>query len=243
MKQSFSLIVGILFVTGLSGCASLEKWTAFEDEQMQEKIEESEEAVSPESVKETLSSGVSFQQRYRQRLLDNQSSIVNRAQLASKNSKDINYFARGLMQDLVGNLQYVNGRTPIAISSFVFLDGSYEYADIVGKQLSESLMHEVHKYGIPLVDYKATDFIRVTPNGDFVLSQDFLDLDGDLPIKYVVTGTMVKHVSGYLVNARVIGLSSKAVVGTAQTILPTSVINSLISSDANKGVELMTGIQ
>ncbi|NVK25695.1 MAG: hypothetical protein HWE10_12265 [Gammaproteobacteria bacterium] len=243
MKHPLSILLSGLVVSGLSGCASFDKWTQFEEEQTEQKIEEVEMLADNPDEQLEQSSGVSFQQRYRKRLLENQSSLVNRAQKVNQNSRDINYFARGLMQDLVGNLQYVNGRTPVAISSFVFLDGSYEYADIVGKQLSESLMHEVHKFGIPLVDFKATEFIRVTPNGDFILSQDFLDLDGDLPIKYVITGTMVKHVSGYLVNARAIGLESKAVVGTAQAILPTSVVNSLISSDVSKGVELMSGVQ
>ena len=179
---------------------------------------------------------VDFQNRYRAKL----GSAENRSEVNSE-QQDINYYVRGMMQDLVGNLQYVNPKTVMAVSSFVFLDGSYEYSDIVGKQLSESFVHEIHKYGIPIVDFKTTDYIRVTPNGDFVLSKDFLDLDGDLPVKYVLTGTLVKQPTGYLVNTRVIGMKSKAIVATAQGKLPTFVINSLISSDEETGSLLISG--
>lgn len=145
------------------------------------------------------------------------------------------------MHDLVGNLQYVNASTPIAVTSFVFLDSDYEKSDLVGKQLSESFIHEVHKFGIPVLDFKTTDFIRVSPDGDFILSKDYLELSGELPIKYALTGTLVKHLAGYMVNARVIGLQSKAVVASAQGFLPSNVINSLISSNLNDGIPVTSG--
>ncbi len=189
-----------------------------------------------ESEQELQPGYVDFQNRYRAKL----GSAENRSEVNSE-QQDINYYVRGMMQELVGNLQYVNPKTVMAVSSFVFLDGSYEYSDIVGKQLSESFVHEIHKYGIPIVDFKTTDYIRVTPNGDFVLSKDFLDLDGDLPVKYVLTGTLVKQPTGYLVNTRVIGMKSKAIVATAQGKLPTFVINSLISSDEETGSLLISG--
>ena len=145
------------------------------------------------------------------------------------------------MHDLVGNLQYVNASTPMAVTSFVFLDSDYEKADLVGKQISESFIHEVHKFGIPVLDFKTTDFIRVSPAGDFILSKDYLELSGELPIKYALTGTLVKHLAGYMVNARIIGLQSKAVVASAQGFLPSNVINSLISSNLNDGIPVTSG--
>mgnify|MGYP005989842723 CR=1 FL=1 len=240
MKKILSLL---MIGSVMTGCASFEKWSEYEDQQAAEKIAELNAKTEQEDALEqsAISASKSFQNEYRTRFANQQITGSNGIGASQNDDKGINYYVRGLMQDLVSNLQYVSSKTPMAVTSFVFLDGSYEHADLVGKQVSESFIHEVHKYGIPVVDFKSTDYLRVSPNGDFVLSQDFLDLDGNLPIKYVITGTMVKHVSGYLINARVIGLKSKAVVGTAQGFLPSKVVKSLISSDINNGVPLMTG--
>lgn len=184
---------------------------------------------------ERLPSYVSFQNEYRNKAGSSASGMsknVNTAEL------DLHFYVRGMMQQLVGNMQYVSVKTAMAVTSFVFLDGSYENSDIVGKQLAESFVHEIHKHGIPVVDFKATDYIRITQNGDFLLSKDFLDLDGDLPVKYVLTGTLVKQPTGYLVNTRVIGLKSKAVVATAQGRLPVEIVNSLISNEASNRLVL-----
>ncbi|QTH65302.1 hypothetical protein J1N51_05895 [Psychrosphaera ytuae] len=160
---------------------------------------------------------------------------------STRSVKNLNYYVRTMMQDLVGNMKYVNSTTPMVVTSFVMLDSDYQHADLLGRQISESFIHEVHKYGIPVLDFKTLDFVRVTPTGDFVFSKDYLELNGDLPIKYAVAGTMVKQVSGYLVNARVIGIESKAVVASAQGFLPANVVNSLVSSGYSDGVPLMSG--
>lgn len=147
---------------------------------------------------------------------------------------NINFYMRALMQDLVSNLQYVNESTPIAVTSFVFLDGDYQKSSLLGIQMSESLMHEIHKVGIPVLDFKVTDYLRVTEHGDFISSRDHNELSPDIPIKYVVTGNLVKHQGGYLVNARVVGLSSKAVVGSAQSFIPAHVAMALLNSSPQK---------
>lgn len=211
----------------LTGCETLEAWQKIEEAKL---AAQNAPKVELETTKEP--EHLTFQSRYRDKLFANKGKTFK--------GQDVNYYVRGMMQQLVGNLQYVTSKTPMAVTSFVFLDGSYEHSDVVGKQLSESFVHEVHKYGIPVVDFKATDYIRVTQHGDFVLSKDFLDLDADLPIKYVLTGTLVKQPSGYLVNARIVGVKSKAVVATAQGKLPNSVINSLISSEEETGLLLMS---
>ncbi|TWX67488.1 hypothetical protein ESZ39_13370 [Colwellia sp. C1TZA3] len=144
--------------------------------------------------------------------------------------KNINYYVRGLMQDLVGNLQYVNTSTPVAVTSFVLLDGDYNKTNLLGNQISESLIHEIHKFGIPIIDFKTTDYIRVTQQGDFTFSRDYKELKDGLPIRYVVGGTLVKHQGGYLVNARIIGVESKAVVASAQSFIPADVTGAIMNS-------------
>jgi len=152
--------------------------------------------------------------------------------------KNINHYVRGIMQSMVENLQYVNEKTPLAVSSFVFLDDDYNDASLLGNQISESFMHELHSFGIPVIDFKATDYMRVTPSGDFVFSRDYLDLNQNQNFNYVLAGTLVNHQGGVLVNARIIGLASKAVVGTAQGFIPQSVVDALNSSYRTDGIML-----
>lgn len=145
-------------------------------------------------------------------------------------TKNINFYMRGLMQDLVSNLEYVNARTPVAVTSFVNLDGDFEHASLLGNQIAESLMHEIHKVGIPVLDYKVTDYLRVTEQGDFIMSRNFNELSENIPIRYVFTGNLVKHQGGYLVNARVVGIKSKAIVASAQSFIPASVAKAILNT-------------
>lgn len=157
-------------------------------------------------------------------------------------TNDINFYMRGLMQDLVSNLQYVNSTTPIAVTSFAFLDSDLQHTSLLGNQIAESLIHEIHKVGIPVLDFKVTDSLRITQEGDFISSRDFNDLTADIPIRYIVTGNLVKHQGGYLVNARVVGISSKAVVASAQSFIPAHVAKALLSSEPVSASEKETGL-
>ncbi|MDU0354657.1 FlgO family outer membrane protein [Paraglaciecola aquimarina] len=152
------------------------------------------------------------------------------AKLDQQNSAqyDINYYARGMMQDLMANLEYVNATTPVAVTSFVMLDSNYNEYNILGNQLAESLIHEVHKFGIPVIDYKTTGYIRVTEQGDFAFSKDYQDFSGDMPARYIVSGTMLRNADGYLVNARIIGIKSQAVVASAQSLIPYHIADPII---------------
>ncbi len=151
-------------------------------------------------------------------------------------SKNINTYARGIMQDLLTNLQYVGSRTPVAVADFVYLNSDFNKSNLVGKQLAEAFSHEVHKLGIPVVDYKLTDYIRVSPNGSLALSKDFLELSGEIPMRYVLTGTLVEDREGTIVNARIVGIESKAIVASAQGMLPREVTDTLNIEFSNDGL-------
>ncbi len=63
---------------------------------------------------------------------------------------------------MVENLQYVSEQTPLAVSSFIFLDEDYNDGSLLGNQIAESFMHELHSFGVPVIDFKTTDYMRVT---------------------------------------------------------------------------------
>lgn len=158
-------------------------------------------------------------------------------------TKHVGDYVQNMTQDLISNMEYITDKTPIGITTFALIDSDLQKTNLLGHQLSESFVHELHKFRIPVIDFKATDYIRVTQTGDFILSRDFLELDNKAPIDYILTGTMTKHQSGYLVNARILGLQSKAVVATAQMLLPFYVVDALLPSDQGMtdGVMLSQG--
>jgi len=155
--------------------------------------------------------------------------------------KNINHYVRGIMHGLVDNLQYVSNKTPIGVASFVFVDSQLDKTSILGQQISESFMHEIHQFGIPVVDYKVTDFVRVTNDGDFIFSRNVNELADRISIDYILSGTIVKHQGGYLINARIIGLESKAIVASAQGFIPNNVAEALTNFQQDSGVLLIQG--
>nr|WP_193987649.1 FlgO family outer membrane protein [Lelliottia steviae] len=157
---------------------------------------------------------------------------------AAPTRKNINHYVRGIMQDMVENLQYVNDKTPLAVSSFIYLDADYNAGSLLGNQIAESFMHELHTFGVPVIDFKTTDYMRVTPTGDFVFSRDYLELSQQQNFNYVLAGTLVNHQGGVLVNARIVGITSKAVVGSAQGFIPQSVVDALDSTNRSDGIML-----
>ena len=144
----------------------------------------------------------------------------------------INDVVKGLALQMIKSSSYVNPKTPIAVASFVNLE-DLESTNWLGNQLSESFIHELQRHGYVVVDFKATGYIRVTPEGDFVFSRDWKELPERQIIDYVVTGTMMKQETGVIVNARMIGMQSHVVVATAQSFIPDWVVSDEIARDEN----------
>lgn len=244
MRRIISCIVSI---TALTACSAINPWA-----QDMERYNNNNDLIFQGNAQASLSDDVElqslgplaasahFQNHYKQQLQANMTAS-GRGYGTNIPSKTINDYARGIMQDLVANLQNVNASTAMAVSSFVFLDGDYASSGLLGKQLAESFVHEIHKYGIPVIDFKVTESFRVSAAGDFVLSSDFLELTANLPVKYLLTGTLVKHQGGVLVNARIVGMQSKTVVASAQGFLPAKVSSALLNSELNDGIKLVKG--
>ncbi len=182
-----------------------------------------------------------FITKYRHLLQENQIRkeqliAIKQEQAAIKKNKvehenqDINFYVRRLMQDLVNNLNGVDSSTPVAVTDFVILDSDLNTTNLLGHQIAESLTHEIHKFGIPVIDFKATGYIRVTEEGDFFLTRNYEEISSGLPIRFIFTGVLTKHQRGHLVSAKVVDVQTKTLVGSAQSFIPEHVSNALISS-------------
>ena len=116
---------------------------------------------------------------------------------------------------------------PIAVASFVNFDSTLNRTNVLGNQLAESFIHELQQFHLPVIDYKLTGAIRITPKGDFAFSRDVAELAKDQAIGYILSGTLKRANGGVVVNARIIGLTSKVVVASSQSFIPGFVLNSL----------------
>jgi TolB-like protein len=226
----------------LCGCTSMEgdsKYGRNDQNSNQEVYSDSGDTSLQQSGSDDqvtpLEASANFQSKYKNHF----GSGVKLANKVDPSNRNINHYVQGIMQDLVGNLQSVSSVTPMAVTSFVYLDSDYASSDLLGKQIAESFIHEIHKFGIPIIDFKTSDYLRVTESGDFVLSRDFLELQAKHSVEYVLLGTLTKSLGGVLVNARIVGMESKEVVASAQGFLPEDVTKALIKSDMNNGIKLI----
>lgn len=158
-------------------------------------------------------------------------------------TKHVGDYVRNMAQDLVANMEYVTERTPVAVTHFSLIDSDLKETNLLGQQMAESFVHEFHKFRMPVVEFKATQFIRVTETGDFVLSRDFLDLKNETPIQYVLTGTMTKHQGGFLINARMLGMQSNVIVASAQSFIPFYIVDALLPSGSSRQNEIVDGVR
>lgn len=235
-------LLGLIIGSALCGCANYEDNNANNVSNSDNQSPQLSNATYSSQSSSTLESSVMFQQQFQNKLSTHKGATFSNQKHNQYNGPisgsklNINHYAKGLMQDLVANLQYVNSTTPLAVVSFVMLDSDYNQSSLLGNQMAESLMHEIHKFGIPVIDYKTTGFIRITEQGDFAFSKDYEELGESLAARYIVGGTMAKHKDGYLVNARVIGLQSKAVVASAQHFIPNEIANALMVNNKNSTI-------
>lgn len=152
-----------------------------------------------------------------------------------------NEYSRALVHELMSGQRQMEEGGMVGVTDFAFVDTGLDQGSVLSNHMSEAMIYDLHKFGVAVLDYKATDFIRVTPSGDFALSRDFTELSGELPIRYVVTGTMTAHKQGVLVNARLIHIRSKQVISAARTFMPQPVVQAIIKRSGNDKLQLKQG--
>ena len=138
-------------------------------------------------------------------------------------TKPLSDYAADLAFQLLQSMQYVLPEQPVAISTFVEFDQQLSNTTAVGNQLAEHMYYQMQRLGIPVADIKLSSQIRVTPAGDLVFSRDSY-LDTKQRVNYVLAGTILRDSAGLVVNARVMHMRTKTVIGSAQLHIPDFVL-------------------
>ena len=129
--------------------------------------------------------------------------------------------------------------SPIAVTSFVNLN-TLENTNWLGQQIAEDMVHELHRRGEVVLDYKLSGSIKVTPEGDFVFSRDWTELSKRVPASRILTGTMSRNEKGIVINARIVSLKTRMVEATAQGFVPTSLLKGGL--DSGRAVTVTKGM-
>ncbi|WP_421219904.1 FlgO family outer membrane protein [Aeromonas enteropelogenes] len=158
---------------------------------------------------------------------------------------ELNWLVARMTDQLMERKSLTTLTEPIAVASFVDLD-TLQDTNWMGQQIEESFIYELNRRGEVVVDFKLTGSIKVTPQGDFVLSRNYKELSSRLPISRILVGTFSRNKQGILVNARIIDMRTKMVETTAQSLVPQQYLvganNSFGRASINRGY-LMRGSQ
>jgi len=151
--------------------------------------------------------------------------------------RNLNDYVRVLTHELISNMNHVKPHSILAASSFVYIDSNFLSTPNFARQIQESFIYEFHIVGQSIIEFKSTGFIRILPEGDFALSNDYTELKSIQPIDYILMGTLTELMDGVQVNAKIVGVRSDAVVAAAQIIIPRNVIDNIIprAPKAKKG--------
>ena len=137
---------------------------------------------------------------------------------------------RNITTRLLASCREVDASTPIAVTNLTASTSQYDKANALSYAMSDALMHELFRHNLNVLDFKLANQIRISEDGDFALSRDFLELANELPINYILTGTLVEQDKGFLVNLRLVDAKSRALAGSAQGFVTRQTAASLVDS-------------
>ncbi|MFT6248792.1 MAG: TolB-like protein [Cognaticolwellia sp.] len=162
-------------------------------------------------------------------LVETQKSKYDNRYYGDELIKNVNHYAKWLTQDLFANIDFPNNNDVFVVANFALLDSKLNKTSHFGRQMTEAMIHEVHRTGFSVIDMKASGFIRMTETGDiFYESTDYRELSTSANASHVITGTLTKHQGGYFVNAKVVLLENNALVSSAQIFVPYDVVDAVM---------------
>lgn len=141
--------------------------------------------------------------------------------------------AQALAQQLAPKLRDAmqTGTAKLGVTNLVAVSGQYNDASLLSHVFSENLTHALAAEHLNVLDYKTTNYIRVTEQGDFALSRDYLELDEISPLTHVMVGTLSQQRDGFLVNARIVEVRGNNIVSSGQVFIPAYIADELSSQD------------
>ena len=142
---------------------------------------------------------------------------------------DLSDYVREMISDMMLNMRAYDASRVIGVTNFV-ITSDYQSSSLIGDELANTFMMQMHQSGFQTLDFKVTDYIRITEQGDFAMSRDYLELDTNTAIDSVLVGTISDHKNGYRVFARIVDVKTKKVLAAGESFIPRMVTNTLLSN-------------
>lgn len=142
--------------------------------------------------------------------------------------KTLANYVEQMALDLVDTLEFesdTDTNINIAVTTLVDLDSSLTKSNQLGNQISETLIHQLQKFGYGVVDFKTTQTIDVNSRGDFAFSRDIEKLSEEQMASHVLAGTLIYRHYAVVVNTRVINAHTKKIVASSRKLIPIYVLN------------------
>ncbi|MDC8829767.1 FlgO family outer membrane protein [Alteromonas gilva] len=150
-------------------------------------------------------------------------------------SQSIQGYAKIMVDEMAINMRNLDPDGKIAVTTFVRVDSDLTQSSTLSFELAEAFMSELHRFGLTTVDFKAADYIRVTEQGDFVMTRDYLELKESISATYALLGTYLVQHNGISVHARIVELSSQTVLATGETTIPPEYLQYVLRHPKNSG--------
>lgn len=138
------------------------------------------------------------------------------------------YYSFQLVDELMATANNVRVGERVAVTSPVWLAGGLRESNLMGLQLQQELSAELHAADLQVVEFKLTNAIRVTPEGDFALSTNYLELNETFDVDYVLVGTLLDRGASMVVTLRMLDFGTRVVKATAQIEIPRDVVRDMV---------------
>ena len=216
MSYKLNATVGFITFIGLTGCSMIQN-------------NEHNEDTDSRTDYTVNGSYNELNAVYNTQVIQSQSEYDSSQQFTPlKHHKTLANYVEQMALDLVDTLEFesdTDANINIAVTTLVDLDSSLTKSNQLGNQISETLIHQLQKFGYGVVDFKTTQTIDVNSRGDFAFSRDIEKLSEDQMASHVLAGTLIYRSDAVVVNTRVINAHTKKIVASSRKLIPIYVLN------------------
>ncbi|MCG9729237.1 hypothetical protein L1D44_05185 [Shewanella sp. Isolate13] len=127
----------------------------------------------------------------------------------------VNHLSQQMANELIRQNDSLRPDQPLLVATPVLLS-DMKTTNALGLQFQQGLIASLHDHQFNLVDINVSDALKVTPDGEFILTRDWQQLPSDIPVENVVVSTMSFSTQGIAINSRIVNVTNNRVVSAAQ---------------------------
>ncbi|MGS0673908.1 FlgO family outer membrane protein [Shewanella sp. 125m-1] len=127
----------------------------------------------------------------------------------------INHLSQQMANELVRQNDSLRPNQPLLVATPVLVS-DMTLTNALALQYQQGLIAALHDHQFNLVDINVSDALKVTADGEFIMSRDWQQLSSDLPVENVVVSTMSLSTQGVAINSRIVNVTNNRVVSAAQ---------------------------